>query len=314
MILTRRSVLHLVAMASLTATAGCASVPSVGSGEPKSEYTLDIDRVDAPPVEHALYEPDGDDRFGTPARTALDAIIPDGRHTTYGYEPLPENAYVQRGETYYQIKYVVTGRKRMERPLVRVESIPEVDVPDDALRVNTLDRPSARVVKILHSNAVTNGESGSADLLRDDAYVLRRPAELESRLETGALDGRIVTMSEGDAWAYRVQVARQSILETAHTVLAVDVADGRSAFREVVFGSRIDAELAPSDLTGGEQTVLEQGLSRGQYVETAPLSSGFDGVLEALELGNIETAQTGQLLWYDGKLYRYGVYINDTSA
>ncbi|SDX91284.1 hypothetical protein [Halobellus clavatus] len=312
MVLTRRSALHLAAATSLAATAGCASLSSLGSDEPKPEYTLDVDRIDASPVEHALYDPGDDGLFGEPARTALDAILPEGRHTTYGYEPLPEGAYVRRGETYYQTESVVTGRERMERRLVRVESVPDADVPDDPLHVDDLDRPSARAVKILHSNAVSGGASGATDLLRGDAYVLRRPAELESRLATGDLDGRIVSMTEDGGWAYRVQVTRERIQETAHTALAVEVADGRSAFREVVFGSRIDAELAPSALTDGERAVLEQAVSRGRYVETAPRSSDFDGVLNALGLASVDTAETGQLLWYDGELYRYGLYVNDS--
>jgi hypothetical protein len=71
------------------------------------------------------------------------------------------------------------GERRLERPLVRVTPIPEEQVPEDVLTVDSLARPIGRVIKILHSYTVTNGESRSADhLLQDDAYVLRRPYEV----------------------------------------------------------------------------------------------------------------------------------------
>ncbi|MFA1611861.1 hypothetical protein [Halobellus rubicundus] len=312
MVPSRRTLLRSAAAAGLTAVAGCAALPSFGTDDAGPEYTLTADRIDASPVEHALYEPDEDDPlFGAPARTALDSILPDGRYTTYGYESLPAGAYVRHDGIYYRTESVVTGRERMTRPLVRVEEVAEESVPEDAVLVDDLDRPSARVVKILHANAQTDGESGSADLLRGEAYVLRRPAELESRLASDDFDGRVVTMTESDTWAYRVRVTRRPILETAYTALAIEVADSESAFREVVFGSRIDAELAPGDLAGDAREVLERCLSRGRHAETAPLSPGFDAVLEALGVDTVETAATGRLLWYDGELYRYGLYVDE---
>jgi len=53
-------------------------------------------------------------------------------------------------------------------------------VPDDAVLIDTLEQPSARALKILHSYTHTDGETSTAELLRGDAYVLRRPSERES--------------------------------------------------------------------------------------------------------------------------------------
>lgn len=310
MVSTRRRVLHLGGATTLAALAGCTTDDLFGSNETHSEYSLTVDSTDVSPVEHALYEPDEGALFGTPARTALDSILPDGRHTTHGYKPLPSDAYVAHEDSYYQMKHVVTGRTRMERQLVRVDPVPKEQVPDDAVLIDTLEQPSARTLKILHSYTQTDGQTSSAELLRGDAYVLRRPAERESRLATGNLDGQVVTMTESGTWAYRVRVTREQIVETAYTALAVEVANSRAQFREAVFGSRIDTELTSAALPTEAQEILDRAIARETYTETAPLSESFDTVLEALGLGAVDTAVNRKLLWYDEEFYRYALYVN----
>ncbi|MBP2251006.1 hypothetical protein J2754_001327 [Halarchaeum solikamskense] len=299
---SRRRLLHAAGAATAAAFAGCASTPA------ERTYALSIQRIDQSPVEHALYEPDADSLFGDPERTALADVLPDGRHTTYGYRPLPRDAYVERDGTYYQTKYVVTGRERVDRPLVRATPVPREDVPDDAVVVDALDRPSARVVKILH----THEQSGStSDLLRGDAYVPRRPAELESRLVDGDLDGRVVTMTPDGSWAYRLDVTRTRILETRYTAFAVEVADSRASFRDVVFGARIDAELSPSDLSSDARQLLERTIRTETSDATEPLPDAFEALLTALGLER--ESENGRLLWYDGGLFRYGLYVDRPS-
>ncbi|MFB6107610.1 MAG: hypothetical protein ABEJ82_02065 [Haloplanus sp.] len=303
---SRRRLLQAASAATTVALAGCAN--SLSNQSTERTYTLSIQRIDQSPVEHALYEPDESALFGDPERAALADILPDGRHTTYGYRPLPEDAYVERDGAYYQTKYVVTGRKQMDRPLVRAASIPKEDVPDDAVVVDALERPSARVVKILHTH--THGSSASAPL-RDGAYVLRRPAELESRLVDGDLDGRVVTMTPDGTWAYRLDVTRERIAETAYTALAVEVADSHESFRNVVFGSRIDADLSPTDLSSDVRQLLEQTIATKTHDESEPLPSAFTALLTALGLER--ESENGRLLWYDRQLYRYGLYVNPTN-
>ena len=125
MVSTRRRALQIGGATILSALAGCATDNPLGSGETPSEYSLTVESIDASPVEHALYEPDDEALFRTPARTALNNILPDGRHPTYGYKPLPSDAYVTHEGSYYQTKHVITGRTRMKRQLVRVDPIPK---------------------------------------------------------------------------------------------------------------------------------------------------------------------------------------------
>ncbi|QLH80019.1 hypothetical protein HZS55_14750 [Halosimplex rubrum] len=121
-------------------------------------------------------------------------------------------------------------------------------------------------------------------------------------------------MTESGTWAYRVHVTRKQIVETAYTALAIKVADSRPQFREVVFGSRIDTELAPAELPEAARELLSEAVAQETYTETAPISDAFDTVLEALGLGAVDTAANGKLLWYDEEFYRYGLYINPPSS
>ncbi|RYJ08073.1 hypothetical protein ELS19_15900 [Halogeometricum borinquense] len=308
MALHRRRLLQSVAAASLGTFAGCATPVFSGNEEKQTTYTLNIDDIPVSPVEHALYEPSDGALFGDPARTALDDIIPEGRHTTYGYQPLSEDHYVERNGTYYQTKHIVTGQKRLQRTLVRGEPLPEDEkTPDDAIVVESLDKPTSRVVKILHSNAQTGS---TADLLRDDAYVLRRPAEQESALAAGELDGRVVTMKKGGPWVYRIQTTQTELVETEHTIFAVEVATSREALREIVFNTRIDTELEPGELSEDEQEILEEAIGLPPYEETAPLSESYESLLNALKLAEVEQFDRKHL-WYDGGYYRYSLNVSE---
>ncbi|MDS0220295.1 hypothetical protein NDI54_02905 [Haloarcula sp. S1AR25-5A] len=313
--IARRRLLRTVGSIALGGLAGCTAPDVFGADGTEHEYTLTVDAVETSPVEYALYSPDDDPLFGAPARETLANILPDGRHTTYGYQPVTEDEYVEHDGRYFQTAVIVTGSDDIDRTLVRAEPLADdATVPDDAVPVDSLDRPSARVVKILHSHAQTGGESDSDDLLRNGAYVLRRPAERESPLSAGDLDGRVVTMQSGGPWNYRIETATRRISETAYTTLALEVAASREQFREVVFDTRIDADLTQESVSADVQSTLDRAIGRGRYVETTPLSPSFETLLERLDLGSVDSGVNGQLLWYDASLYRYGLYISDASG
>jgi len=309
MVLNRRTALHVAGTTVATALAGCASFTPGSSTDPEQEYRLSLDRIDQPLVEYVLYHP-GEDVYDQPAHRALAEILPDGRHTTYGYKPLPEDAFVAYDDRYYQTKTVVTGERRLERPLVRVTPIPEEQVPEDVPTVDSLARPVGRVIKILHSYTVTNGESGSADLLQDDAYVLRRPYELNSRL-TADLDGRIVAMDSDGHWAYRINVTTEHLYEPAYTTLAIEVATTTDAFSDTALAARVDTRLDSTGLDAAVRQLLQQVIAQDTYRETTPLSTEFTTLLDVLDLEHVETAANGHHLWYDDTLYRYSLYINN---
>jgi len=117
-------------------------------------------------------------------------------------------------------------------------------------------------------------------------------------------------MTDSGAWAYRVDVTTEQLTETAHTAFAVEVASSQSDFREVVFGSRIDAELSPDELPAEPQEILEQAIAEETYTEEDPITDPFERLLDSLGLGRVDKAENGKQLWYDDEFYRYGLYIN----
>ena len=314
---SRRRLLQTAAPTLIAGLAGCTS-DGLSNSDQSTEYTLNIDTIDASPSEHALYEPSDDALFGDPARAALAAIIPEGTHRTYGYTPLPEDGYVAGEGRYFQIKTAITGRQEMDRTLVRVEELDDAVGGSDesgertseaAIHVDSLDRPSARVLKILHTNSTTDGTGASAELLRGDAYVIRRPAERESEVATGELDGQVVSMTGDGGFPYRVSVSTDSISETEYTTQAIPVADSEAAFREVVFAAEIDAEVDDASLSTAARELLDRTLGGG-HSESTPLSAAFEAVLAALGVATADESLNGRLLWYDDQLYRYGLYID----
>ena len=322
---TRRRLLRAAAPITLAGLAGCMT-NITPDNEEAAEYTLSIDTVNATPVEHALYEPNDDALFGDPARTALSDIISGSTHKTYGFTPLPDDSYLAGEKAYFQVDTAVSGRREMDRQLVRVESLDNAvgessdaagsedsdDAGEDsnsATHVDTLARPSGRVIKILHSHSVSGGAGMSADLLEDDAYVLRRPAEHESALASGDLDGEIVSMTEDGGFPYRVSVTTESIREPEYTTRAIRIADNDAEFREIVFAAEIDADLNDESLSEGAGDLLDRTLGR-EHTESTPLSTNFERVVAALGLAGVNESVNGRLLWYDKSLYRYGLYID----
>lgn len=310
--LSRRQFLAAGAGSLAVGLAGCAALDDLGRSGPEFEYTLHFIHIDESPVEYAVFRNGAADGLGETASEAADAIVPEGRYTTYGYEPLASDAYLEHEGRYYQTDVVVTGRERTERSVVYAEDVPEDEVPADALLVDELDRTDARVVKIHHSNVQTDGEGGGADLLTDDGgYVLRRPAELEGRFASGDLDGRVVSMTEGGPWNYRLTVETETVPETAYTVYATEIADSREQFREIVMAARVDVELDPSSLDEDVHDLFRRARS-GEYRETTPLSTGYAELLDELDLSDVEEpgVDNDNLLWDGETLYNYGLYVN----
>lgn len=309
---SRRQFLGAGAAGLAVGIAGCASLDDLGRSGPQFEYTLHFIHIDQSPVEYALFRHGATDEGDGTTAEAIDAIVPDGRYTTYGYKALASDLYLEHEGRYFDTDVTVTGRREMERTVVYAEEVPEDEVPGDALLVDELDRLDARVVKIHHSNVQTSGEGGGSDLLTDDGgYVLRRPAELEGRFASGDLDGRVVSMTEGGPWNYRLTVETETVPETAYTVYATEIADSREQFREIVMAARVDVELDPSSLDEDVHDLFRRARS-GEYRETTPLSTGYAELLDELDLSDVEEpgVDNDNLLWDGETLYNYGLYVN----
>ena len=304
---SRRQALQVAGTAVAAAFAGCSS--DVLGNEPAGpRHELHVDRIATEPVRWALYEPDEGELFGDPARDALDAILPEGRHRTVGYAPVGEGNYVEHEGRYFRTESFVSGRAAVDRPVVRAEPIAESSVPEDALLVDSVAQPSARVVKVLHSHSVTDGASGSAELLRGDAYVMVRPAERESRL-VDDLDGKVVTMTDDGGWPYRIEVRHETVTLPEYTTFAVVVAESEAAFHEIVLASAVDVDLTTTPLSEDATELLDRAIGRNGHRENGDPSEGFEALLHGLGF-NVGEAETGRILWYGESLFRASYYVN----
>jgi hypothetical protein len=79
----------------------------------------------------------------------------------------------------------------------------------------------------------------------------------------------------------------------------------------VVFGSRIDTDLADESLTDDVRAVLDSAIDQQRYRESAPLSEPFERLLDVLGLAGVDQYVNGQLLWDGDDLYRYALYVDE---
>lgn len=307
---TRRQFLDATVPTALAALSGCTS-GVLRDTDKIAEFTLSIHPIRSNLVEHTLYKPGDDDLFGDPARVALDEIIPEGTHETYGWTPLRNDDYVAGETQYFQIDAAVTGRRQIERQLVRGEPLDDVDddtssedISERAIQLEALDRPNARVIQTLDSHSM----GVPSDMLRDDAYVLRRPAERESRLATDQLDGQVVTMGDVGTYPLRVSVTNRSIREPEHTTRAIPVAADKAEFRKIAF-ARVDTEVDGESLPATVRDLLDRTIGT-PHTESPPLSAEFEQLLTTLRQRDADESFNDKLLWCDEQLYRYGLFID----
>ncbi len=310
MVYTRRAALQAIGATALAALAGCTAFESITEDE-SQEYQLEIGAMEGSLIESTLYEPSDRQLFGEPAREALEAVLPEGEHTTDGYQPVPEDAYVEHEGAYFQLKYTVSGREPVDRDLIRVESVEDEAVPSEPHRVADLDNASGRILTILQTYSLHEGAGSMAEELRGDAYVLRLPAERDSQLAAGDLDDEVVTMTDSTAFASRVRRSTEEILEPQYTLTALPITDSAATFQQVLLATEVDAELESARLEDSVQAILEEAMQREPYTETAPRSDSFETVFDRLNREQEPLPIANRRLWYDKALYRYSIHVTD---
>jgi len=305
MVPSRRDAVRAAGAGATAALAGC--LGALGGGDDGRELTLVLYRQDRPLVESVPYEPGDDALFGDPARAALSAVVPEGTHEAVGYRPIPEGEYVARDGRYYQIAVTVTGRRRVERPLVTGERVEETT--DDAVTPGDLPRAGGRVAKLLFTHAVTDGQGGPEEGMRGDAYVLRRPAERADGLPE-RLDGLTVRVGDDPGGpGVDLAVERRTLAEPVYATRALPVADSPERFRSVLLETHVNAVIDRERLPEPAQEALVQARADG-YAETAPLSDAYATLLDRLGFAEPYETANGRTLLLDDEPYRYGLYVN----
>jgi len=132
---------------------------------------------------------------------------------------------------------------------------------------------------------VSGGESGTAELLRDDGYVLRWPSERESRLASGELNEQVVTMTDSGAWAYRVDITTEQLTETAHTAFAVGWQAPRATSARLSSALGSIRNSLQMRCQQNHKEILEQAIAEETYTEEAPITEAFERLLDLLGLG-----------------------------
>ncbi|WP_254537818.1 hypothetical protein [Halomarina litorea] len=298
---TRRALLASAASGGLL-LAGCSTSP-LSESESGPTYQLVVRSFDGTLSEAALWSPGSP--FDDTRERALDTLFESGSVTATGYEPVPDGVYVERDGTYYEVATVLTGRERVERPVVRFDALPEEESESvSATRAESLPRVDERVAKILHVHERSGG-SHPTDLLDDGGYVLRYPAEREGAytasdpVERVRIHGRV----------YRVRVATETLAEPVYTAHAIEVAGTEAAFADVATASIVDETVDPATLPEGARDLFRRALAADGVKETRPFSDAFAALLDVLGLG--DEATNGRHVLYGGEPYRYALYVND---
>lgn len=299
---TRRALLASATSGGLL-FAGCSTLP-LSESESSSTYKLVVQSFDGTLSEAALWSP------GTPfddtRERALDTLFESGSVTATGYEPVPDGEYVERDGTYYEVATVLTGRERVERPVVRFElrSDEETGVTSPTT-LDGLDRIDARIAKILHVESRTDGQVSQTDLLHRGGYVLRYPDEREGAF---APPDPVETVRVHDR-VYRVRVSTETLADPVYTAHAVEVATTEAAFADVATAAIVDETVDPATLPEEARDLFRRALTGEGVEETRPLSEAFATLLDVLGLGDETT--NGRHVLYDGEPYRYALYVDD---
>lgn len=304
---SRRRFCQAVGVSTLAGFAGCTTTESLLGDDDPETYQLELDPFGKPLVESTLYEPSSNEPFAEPAETALEAVLPDGEHTTYGFKPVPDEAYVEHDGQYFQLTYVISGRREIERDIISVEPIEaESELPDEPPQPDEFSQSTERVLTVLHVSQAGGADSPLADELDNGRYVLRRPAEREGQLATGELDETVFSMTDGTAFAYRIHRTTSTLREPRYVLRAIEVADSEIAFTETLRATEIDVELNPDTLTTEVNAVLAEATGQ-PYTEARPISDAFDATLKLLDVDTAELPVFNATLWYDEQAFRYSV-------
>ena len=307
MVHSRRQLLQAAGVSTLAGLAGCTTIDSLVGDDGSEAYRLEITPFAESLSESTLYEPSSNEPFAEPAETALSAVLPDGEHTTYGFKSVPDDVYVEHDGRYFQLIYVVSGRREIERDTISLEPIEKAaELPAELPQPDEFSRTTERVLTVLHVSQAGGADSPLADELDNGGYVLRRPAERESRLATGELDGTVFAMTDGTAFAYRIRRTTNTRSEPRYVLRAIEVADSEPVFTETLRATEIDVELNAETLSTAVTTVLAEAIGR-PYTEPRPISDAFDATLKLLAVDTTELPVFNATLWYDEQAFRYSV-------
>jgi hypothetical protein len=312
---TRRTV--LASTVGALALSGCTGdgVESVSDGQALS-YELALDRSGESLAPSVLWRPNEPPAPHAEHRNAaVRAAAAGERPTTYGYEPIPSDEYVEYEGTYYKLDVVATGLERIERPVITLTWVGDVDeLEDPPAAVAREDLPpldrSAVMPAYMAARAREHDGGAPWDVVEEGGTVYRHHDHASSELAPTPEHDHVRVHDT----VLAVTVERRTLAEPAYTGVRIPVADSRAAFERALDGELVDARVDADELSAASRRLL-----LGQrHEEETPLSEPFLAVIEALELRDLlprsvqnpPEAENGLHLAYDDAYYRYGLYVN----
>lgn len=309
---SRRRALTALAALPTASFAGCSALRP--SDDEQQEYTLHLRSLDGSLADHLLWTPDDvessrDDLEEAARRQAIE----DGRFTTYGFPAISEDGeYTEYEGSYYRLSVVVTGEKPMDRHVLRLrwlgdegdEDVPEPDAAIDDLP--GVDR-NAAMIAYFGARGREHGGDGPERMVERGGFVYRRDLADDSVLVP---DPEYETLSQHGT-VLRVDAGEERVREPAYSVVATELGDSMEEYAAAVDAARLDARLSERDLSEEQRRMLLQAEGGEGYAETTPLDEPFEGLLDALDLDDVERGIARKYIRYDGRDYESELYVND---
>lgn len=309
---SRRRALAALATAPAASLAGCGALRSATDGEERT-YTLHFRDLDESLAEHLLWSPDelespGDDLEATARRRAVE----DGQFTTYGFSPISaEGEYTEYGGSYYRLSVVVTGRRPMDRYVLRLrwlgeegdDGVPEPDAEIDELP--GIDRSAAMAAYFAARSREYDSDGGPEEITERGGYVYRRDGSERSVLVP---DSKYDALSQHGT-VLRVEVNRERVREPAYSVVATEIGNTKAEYASAVDAAHLDVRLSPDALSEEQRRMVRRAMGES-YEESTPLPEAYDGLLEALDVDDVDEGVARRYVRYDGRDYEYELYVN----
>lgn len=316
--ITRRNALTGAGALGLSALAGCLQFGT--STETALEYTLRTDRIDNLVGRAIWLPPETASPLRTVRREAWQAVTAGERYTAYGYKPLQEK-YTEREGTFYHIDTLVTGRKEIQRPILRLAWTGRVDELDPVpAYVHRDDLPGidrgAVMSAYFAARSRENGGEAPQRLIEKGGHVYRLLDRAESEL---APEPEHTHVRVHDT-ILKVSVSEARLVEPAYTSQATAVANSRNEFAEIADATLVDARASSESLSSDTVQIFRRSEGGDGYTEQTPLSESFRELIRALELraflwGSPSERQlrgTNQnVLEYDEEYYTFDLFISE---
>lgn len=291
--MNRRALLRTAAVGSTVAIAGCGSL--LGS----ARYQLFAFPVGEPFPDTFRWEPDT--LYAAQQQRLMNKLLQTGTLTTTGFTIVPmtdgsESAigvprFVENDGTYYRIDATETETVNVRQWLLWLDRVTE-NPPDDygtPESLSALDRHAFE-----QALSETDTEFGPVDVATlspaDRGYVFHQVEADETAWLPDPPFEYIRENGSGTERYYEIVVERVMLPAVQYEYTIEPIAESEAGYVQYVYDNLLRASFSTQSLPTGAADVLATLTSRSTYQETAPLSDGYETLLDALGFGRLTPA------------------------